>query len=241
MAEEVQRLVDLSRLDTELGSSQEEKASLPDKRARCRQTWEECEGRLAVARQAVQESEQGQRRSEAELGDKEALLAKLSGQQHQVKTNEAYTALLHEMDAARQAISEAETGILEAMESIESARASLGQVEAEARKLRERLDAEERAIDEREQALDALVAQLGERRRGLTEAIDPRVMERYDRIAARRRPAIAIVSQETCLGCRVGIPPQSYIEILRGEELISCPHCHRMLIHEDHLAAPAAC
>lgn len=241
MAEEVQRLVDLSRLDTDLAERQAEKAALPAKRERCQETWSECEARLEAARLAVQEAEQGQRRSEAELTDKEALLTKLTNQQHQVKTNEAYTALLHEMDDARTGISDAETLILEAMEAIETARATLAEVEADAKKTRGRLDAEEKGLDEREQALDAQLADLTEKRRATSEAIDGKLMARYEKIAARRSPAVAIVSGETCQGCRVGIPPQSYIEILRGEELISCPHCHRMLIHEDQLVAPAAC
>ena len=52
---------------------------------------------------------------------------------------------------------------------------------------------------------------------------------------ARRRPAVAIVSNETCLGCRVGIPPQLYIEILKGEKIVACGTCQRILIDEVQL------
>ena len=69
-------------------------------------------------------AEQEQRRHEAAVADREALVKKLEGQQFQVKSNDAYKALLHEIDQARAGISEAETRILEAMEGIEAMRAA---------------------------------------------------------------------------------------------------------------------
>jgi predicted nucleic acid-binding Zn-ribbon protein len=59
------------------------------------------------------------------LQDQEALLKRLEGQQFQVKSNDAYTALLHEMEHAKQAISDCETRILESMDAIETSRSEL--------------------------------------------------------------------------------------------------------------------
>ena len=75
--------------------------------------------------------------------------------------------------------------------------------------------------------------------RPLTGSLDGNVLRKYERVAARRSPAVAVVSGELCLGCRVGIPPQSYIEVQRGEDIISCGNCQRILIHQDHLRAPS--
>ena len=148
----------------------------------------------------------------------------------------AYTALLAEMEQAREAISEAETGVLEAMEAIEAAQAELASLEEQVRGVTERLAAEEQARGEREKALEAELEQLRERRREQTAALDQGLMARYEKVAARRRPAVAVISAEICLGCRVDIPPQAYIEILKGESVVSCNHCHRILIHRDQLS-----
>ena len=58
-----------------------------------------------------------------------------------------------------------------------------------------------------------------------------------ERVAKSRRPALALVSNETCEGCRVGIPAQNYIEILKGEQLIVCGNCRRILLHPDMVSS----
>ena len=108
MVEGLKQLIRLQELDDALAAAEGELAKLPELRARCAAQREAAEARTAEARQAVQDAEGLQRGAETELQDKEALLAKLENQQHQVKSNEAYTALLREMDEAREAISAAE-------------------------------------------------------------------------------------------------------------------------------------
>lgn len=235
MLEGLQSLVDLSQVDTHLADRERERSEIPAKRSACAEQRTQAEARLEAAREAVAEAELVQRRAEGEVREQEALLAKLEGQQHQVKSNEAYTALLHEMDQAKRAISDAETRILEAMEAIEQANHDLASGDRDVVALRERLEREEQALDERAQRLQKEISELHQRRDEIARGLDAVLLERYERIAARRSPAVAVVNRELCLGCRVDIPPQSYIEILKGQEIITCERCHRILIHEDQL------
>jgi predicted nucleic acid-binding Zn-ribbon protein len=237
VVEALQGLVDLSRLDTDLFTLEEERSGIPAKRESCAVEREQSKARVAESREALTEAEQAQRRAETDLQDQEALLHKLEGQQSQVKTNEAYTALLHEMDQAREAISEAETRILEAMEGIEGAGERLATSEREARGIAERIGGEERSLDEREKFLEARIAELRRAREEVVTRLEAPVVERYEKILSRRQPAVVVVRGESCMGCRVDIPPQVYIEIRRGQEIISCAFCHRILIHEDRLRA----
>ena len=199
----------------------------------------ECEARLAGTKAALEEAALLQRSAESAARDQEALLQKLEGQQHQVKTNEAYTALLHEMEQARQAISDAETQILEAMETIETARASAGGAQSEVDAMLARIAEEETEIDAREVELDAQIATLESQRNQVCADLEASLLARYDKVASRRRPAIAIVAKEICMGCRVGIPPQVSIELMRGEKLFACGNCQRILIRDDQLGSEA--
>jgi hypothetical protein len=228
-------LVDLSRLDTEISRLEEERGGLPGRLRAAAAEREAAQARLEAARAALVDAEQAQRRAESQAQDHEALLRKLEGQQHQIKTNTAYTALLGEMEQARRAISDAETHVLEAMEVIEASRSTLAEAGDQVRGVLERIAAEERRIEERGVRLAADIASLQAQRAQRASGIERTLLARYDRIASRRRPAVAIVSGEICLGCRVGIPPQSHIEILKGEEIVTCGTCTRILILEDQL------
>lgn len=226
-------LLELSKIDLRLDGLRGELAEIPAKRAEFERRRVESEERLVASREAVTEAEQEQRRNEGEARDQEAQLSKLESQQHQVKSNEAYTALLAEMDQARAAISEAETRILEAMESIEAARAVLGDAESQVENIKGHIADEEKACDAREQELAGAITTLGGERDGVVARIDEPLAKRYEKVAGRRSPAVAIVAKETCQGCRVGIPPQAVIQILQGSEIVACGTCQRILIHED--------
>jgi len=239
LVEGLRPLLDLQHLDDELIAAEEAHADIPKRRAGIAEARSAGEERLTGLRKTLEEAELAQRRAEQELQDQEALLGKLESQQFQVKTNEAYTALLHEMDAARQAISDCETRILESMEGIESAKQALAGGERGVREETGRMDAEEEALTRREAELETQIAELRQRRGELCERVPRDLRERYERISARRRPAVVLVQRESCAGCRVDIPPQDYIEILRGENIVACRRCQRILVHAEKLAAAA--
>jgi predicted nucleic acid-binding Zn-ribbon protein len=61
--------------------------------------------------------------------------------------------------------------------------------------------------------------------------IPPGMLKRYEKLREVRR-GIAVVEARDggCLGCNMHIPPQLYNNLFRGEELITCPHCQRILV-----------
>ena len=233
MLQGIQALVGLSRIDARIAELEEERRGLPAARDALAKERERGASAVAAAEVALREAEQEQRRHEAVLADKEQLAVRLEGQQFQVKTNDAYTALLHEIDAARGAISEAETRILEAMEAIENARASLERARAGAKGAEERIAAEERALADREKSLEQSLGNLQREREAAAQGLDAALLARYAKIATRRRPAVAVARNETCMGCRVSLPPQLLLEMRKGETLIVCGNCQRILVLED--------
>ena len=233
--EGLQQLIDLQNLDDELLAAEQEHAGLPARRQELAGRREAAELEREAARQALQEAEGDQRHAETDAQDKQALKQKLESQQFQVKSNEAYTALLREIEQAVEAISDAETRVLEAMEGIDSASTRVAEAEKQGEATLASATEQERALDLREKELDARIAELRGGREALCGQLAADLLGHYQRI--RRRPAIAEVRDEMCLGCRIHIPPQQQIELLRGDTLITCSRCHRILIHPAALEA----
>jgi predicted nucleic acid-binding Zn-ribbon protein len=233
-----QGLIDLQQIDDRLAARERERSGHPEKRAELEQRRAAAEARVGQAKDSLQQVEADQRRAETSLQDSEALLKKLEGQQFQVKSNVAYALLLQEMEQARATISDCETKLLEGMDALESARAFLGGAASEAQSVFEHIESGVRALGERERELDAEIARLRGEREVACGRMDSSLLSRYDKIAVRRRPAVVVLAGEICAGCRVGIPPQKIIEALRGEQLIACNNCQRILIHPQRLALP---
>ena len=233
MFEAFQRLAELQACDDELWARELEHTGLPARRTGLLAERAALEAASAGAREALQQAEAAQRRVESELQDQEALRKRLESQQFQVKTNDAYTALLHEIERAQRTISECETRLLEGMDAIESARAACASAEGAGRESATRLDAEAQALDTREQQLDAELVRLRAARLRVIAESDPKLIEQYEKISTRRRPAAVRIRGTLCLGCRVDIPPQQCIEIQRAERVITCGNCQRILLGID--------
>jgi predicted nucleic acid-binding Zn-ribbon protein len=233
------QLLELQRVDDELVALQTEYDGLPGHRERIEAERSACEEQLAAAKQALQDAEGGLRQVEAALQDQETLLRRLEGQQFQIKSNDAYTTLLREMEHARESISEHETKILEHMDAIEQSRGQLADVEKQVVETHSRLEAERRAIEIRDAECTSEIDRLRTLRSEVGPGVGPELLKHYERLANRRRPAVILVKEERCGGCRVGIPPQAFIEILRSETIVTCGNCSRILIHADKLEAPA--
>ena len=240
MLQGLTQLLELQRLEDELHSSKTEYEGLPARRDRLAEQRKTCEDRLSATKQAVEEAESSMRQAESALQDREALLEKLESQQFQVKSNDAYTALLREMDQARESISEQETKILESMEAIESSKGEFTEAKGEIDTTQSALEDEDRSITARDAELIGEIERLSNLRNELAPKVGRELLHRYERIAQRRRPAVVLVTEERCGGCRVVIPPQSFIEVLRGNEIVTCGNCARILIHAERVEAQVA-
>jgi hypothetical protein len=227
-------------LDDELFSSKTEYENLPARREGLAEQRQTSADRLAATEQALQDAQSSTRQAESALQDREALLEKLESQQFQIKSNNAYSALLREMEQAKESNSEQETRILENMEAIENASSALAEAKGEVESTRSALDEEERSIEARDTELTGTIERLGKLRDQLGPEIGPELLHLYERVAKRRRPSVALVAEERCGGCLLGIPAQSYIEILRCEKIVTCGNCNRILIHADSANLPAA-
>ena len=42
-----------------------------------------------------------------------------------------------------------------------------------------------------------------------------------------------------CTGCNIAIPPQSFIELQGGKQILSCPNCQRLIFWEEHFDDPS--
>jgi predicted nucleic acid-binding Zn-ribbon protein len=230
MFEALQRLAELQACDEELWAREQDHAALPERRAALEAERAAVEAAKAQAREALQQAEAEQRRVESALQDQEAQRKRLESQQFQVKSNDAYTALLHEIEAAQRAISDCETRLLEGMDAIEAARAEFAAAEVAGREAAARVEVEAQALAAREKQLDAELSRLRAARARVIADGDPKLIEQYERIATRRRPVVVRVRGTLCLGCRVDVPAQLCIEIQRAERVITCGNCQRILL-----------
>ena len=82
--------------------------------------------------------------------------------------------------------------------------------------------------------LEMKLQELGGLREQLVSEISPEVVEFYEEKKYEFGGNVFVpVYNKTCSGCSMQVPSAQYTKLLRGEGLVYCPNCGRILFIED--------
>jgi hypothetical protein len=241
MATALKELLHVQTLDLKLAELAGQIARFPRRLAEADAEVEAARAVLAKTREAQTSSVKERKKLELDVESWKEKVRKYKDQTAQVKTNEAYRALLHEIETAEAEIRKAEDIVLEHMVSseehdreVKAGEKALAAAEATAKTSKQQIEAERAAALEQQAALRA------ERDTAAT-AVPEELYERYRRYAPRHHGvAVAVLDGETCSGCRVHLRPHIVQRLRRAEsdEVVECESCGRIL-YFDPAAVPA--
>jgi hypothetical protein len=231
MTGELERLWELHGLDEQVSACHATLSRFEEERAQLRSRLDGERARVEAVQKRIAEVQLRRRQLEKEVETAAGEERKFQNQLLSVKKNEEYQALLHEIDAVRRRRSDAETRVLEAMEEEDAATREKPVAQA-ALAAGEREVAERVAgVDREEAARRAELEGLEQRRRQALDGLTPQVRARYERIhASRDGRAVVPIRGGACGGCFRGQPPQLLQEARRGDRVLTCEGCGRMLV-----------
>lgn len=180
-----------------------------------------------------------QKRLALEIDDDATRIKKSKSKLMQVGNTREYHAMLREMDSMEKSNRSREEEKLTLQEALQLENANMEETTDAYEKLKAELE-EKRSnlqlrMDKAQSALDTLQKE----RAGTGAEIPPPVFSRYEFIRHRLdHPVIVPVNQGVCSGCHIAIPPQAFIELQRGQQILSCPNCQRLIYWDEHFTAP---
>lgn len=228
MLPDVQHLNELQQFDREILRLKEEIADFPKRIAKIEQRLAGTKAHLENAKAAVKVDEAARRKLETAIQDLRQKISKYRDQSLEVKTNDQYKALMHEIQFAEQDIQGNEDKILELMvnaevreKDVQAAEARLKAEMAEIEK--EKLDARKRTAEDEKQ-----LAEWNAKRDVARGGVNPDMLRHYDRVLKFRGTGLAEVRDQKCMGCQVMLRPQTYNEVRSGQ-MVVCESCQRIL------------
>jgi len=238
MNSDLERLIELEKVDREVARLSDEVAALPKRVAAIEEKLAEHKAAVEKAKTRIKSNEAGRRQLEADIKGLQEKIAKYRSQSSSVKTNEEYRALMHEVDFAEKQISSCEDKILELMISLESDEKSLKQAEVDLKA--ESADVEKEKAETRVRTAEdeKLLTGLGEKRSTLRSSVDDSALAHYDRVMRQRKSAISEAREQKCLACFVMLRPQTWQEIRTNEQIVTCSSCGRILYFDPANEAP---
>ena len=229
MLPDIENLLKLQVADKEIRRLQDEVAELPKRVAAIEQKLAGTKAQLERAQAAAKGDEAARRKHDSTISDLRGKISKYRDQSLDVKTNDQYKALLHEIQFAEKEIAATEDKILEIMvnadtrdKEVKAAQAELKVETAEIEKEKE--DARRRTAED-----EKLLTEWRAKRDQLRAGIDADLLRHYERVSKFRGTGISEVLDHKCMGCQVMLRPQTYNEVRTGQQTVVCDSCQRIL------------
>jgi uncharacterized protein len=229
MLPDIEHLLKLQEADKEIRRLQDEIAELPKRVTAIEQKLAGTKAQLEKAQAAVKVDEANKRKHETAITDLRGKISKYRDQSLDVKTNEQYKALLHEIEFSEKEIAATEDKILELMVNADSrdkeVRAAQAELKAETAEIeKEKEQARQRTVEDQKQ-----LAEWRAKRETFRTGIDADLLRHYERVSKFRGSGISEVRDHKCMACQVMLRPQTYNEVRSGKETVYCDSCQRIL------------
>ena len=230
MLPDINRAIRLQILDDRAAELTKEIAALPKHIAEIEKKLDGHQRRLEHDRAATVANQKDRKRLEGEIQAADQKISKLKTQMMEAKTNEQYRAFQHEIDFCQQEIRRHEDKILDLMGEFDPLEKAVKAAETLLATEKKQVEDEKSAARERTAADQKEIDLLTVERKKILSEMDPKIASEYERIRkGRAGVAIAEVLKGRCSKCNILLRPQFLQELKRGDAIMVCESCRRML------------
>jgi predicted nucleic acid-binding Zn-ribbon protein len=222
-------LYELEALDRER-EAREEALALVEGELGQRQEVAQAEEAVAEAQRYLQELQKEERDSNYALDDLQHKIKEMEAKLYSGKVNnpKELSSMQQDVEFLAEKRKNSEDKVLAVMEKIEDARESLHNRMVYLRDVELKWQKRQQELVGEQGELKAAIASLNSQREAQASRIQASHLRQYEETRQRRRPAVARVEQGMCQGCRIALPV-GLMQRARGQELVPCPSCGRIL------------
>ncbi len=236
MNSQLQFLIELQKFDLRIFQIQDTQRKAPELLKAAESPLQDILTRLQALKNTGESLIMQQRSAERELATQEDLLHKVRSRLSELKTNKEYQAHLFEIEQSRKKKDSIEESVLETMQKVEENKAALQELQAETEEAQKLFDSEKARLESQFSELANELSELTQQQQQVADTVEKPLLARYNRLKTMRKGyAVAEVKDGACGGCRLQLPPQLVAEVRRGDELMDCSYCHRLLFMAHHL------
>lgn len=231
MRKNVKMLDELQTIDLKIDGYKGEKealqgeiAVLDAKVAEAQSTISEKQGELALLNGEIGKLEEG-------IAAEAENIRRTEAHQKDIKTQKEYQAVSREITTAKKLSAELEEQLLQKMGQTEELKKAITGIEENLSALEQNFAAQKGEVQGKIDRLEADISGVIAAREAIVKGLPATMMKRYQLLREQRRGVAVVEARDgSCLGCNMQLPPQLYNTLFRGNELIVCPHCQRVLV-----------
>ncbi|MBD3170341.1 MAG: hypothetical protein GF307_12720 [candidate division Zixibacteria bacterium] len=231
MKEELEQLLELQNIDDQLGELERSKVYLPDMIKNIEtdiQSWKE---KHAKASEELDKLNRERKALELEMEVAQSELKKAQEQMKAIKTNKEYDALTAQISSFKEKISGMEEKLLETMDEIDAIKEEKEEAQKKYQEMENNNDEVLKNLNREIDSIEDKMRMKEDQRKNITTRLNRRTLSHYERIRkGKGGMAVVMVRKRSCGGCYKQLPPQMVQEIKKGDRLLTCDNCGRILL-----------
>jgi predicted nucleic acid-binding Zn-ribbon protein len=246
MLPDLKLVIRLQEIDNRLADLAREISALPKHIAEIEKKLVSHERKLEADRAALAANQKERKKCESDIQIQEQKISKLKDQMLGAKTNDQYRAFQHEIEFCEKEIRKYEDRILELMGESEPLDKNVKAAELSLKAEKAEVEKEKQVARERTAEDEKAAAELRKERAEAVAGVTAPTYNQYERVRkARKGIAVAEALDGRCSACQMAMRPQFFQELKRGDKVMSCESCLRILFYnppvkfEDLTGEPA--
>ena len=237
----LEQLVNLSKIDKNIDAFEPQIEAINAKVTDIADKRNKLEAIATNLKNDIEEAELKKRKNELHLAELSDKLAENSKKSADVKNEREMKSLQLEEEIAKEQITFANEEIERLDKIIENRQAeiatdseTLAELVAAEEGMRAEVSTEIAAIEKDRQKVFT-------EKQKLVSSMNQKGLAFYEKIRRWAKNTTAVVvKKQACYGCFIKLSDKVYADVIKGEEIITCPHCGRLLYIEPESDAPAA-
>jgi predicted nucleic acid-binding Zn-ribbon protein len=227
-------LIQLQECDNRITKGLQAKEQAPLKIQKLEGELRAMEAQFKADEEQIEGLKKDRRQLEREIQDLDGKIEKSSTKLTQIKSNKEYTAALKEIDDLKSIKFQTEEKAIQMMETAEELERKCKDHKDTLKTLKEQCERDKDAVKKELLELEKDLESLQRERNQLCCDFDQGLLKKYLFLKERKGGlAISSVVTGVCQTCHMGIPPQKFNELIRGNDLMTCPHCNRIIYWGD--------
>ncbi len=236
---QIEQLVAVQRVDDAIYAVKKELELAPQELDTLEQRYAASEAHRNKVVEKMNHIQEQQKRIAFEIDDDSVRIKKSKNKLMQVANQREYHAMMREMDSMEKQNRSREEEKLVLADELQVQEEALAEIDITYLALKAELEVKREGLQERIQKAQAKLSTLEVERSSTGSEVPQPVFQRYEFIRRRlEHPVIVAVKEGVCSGCHISIPPQSFIELQRGQQILSCPNCQRLIYWCEHFVNP---
>ncbi|MEJ2270846.1 MAG: C4-type zinc ribbon domain-containing protein [Desulfobulbaceae bacterium] len=233
MNEEIKQLTELQVIDLEIAKLDAEITTEQADLAKKEKAFNERRASIDELKEKIDAAETQRRELESEHTDELNRIKERQSKMMQVQTNREYQSLLKEIEDGKKSIKEKEEEIVRIMEVSEANAKIMAEQESLIKDEQKELAEKKAKVQKHTEQVEGKKAKIVVKRDAKAKNVNTSALRKYDMLRTRRNgKAVVGVVNGVCQGCFMSIPPQHFNNILKGDRILNCPTCQRILFHK---------